>query len=216
MRAVALITLLALLSVPIPASEYLLTEHWIGLDASPTANESLSREQAVERLLNEARYVISGMIYGFTFEYRPSDATRGIQEQFELEPVFQIPQADPAVTVLQSWVDGSRLYVRIGYELHPEQEAWFASWQSSAIPVVTGSGAASWFGGFAQRFAAIEDAVRAGCREYLRARTFARPASASGSIVLREYPRMAVRAGSYTATARFSLRIEKLRAYETF
>lgn len=206
----------------LPADEYLITEHWVELERSPLdqaggddTSQSM-REAALDRLMAEIRYVLSGMIYGFTFEYRPSDAARGVSEQFSAEPVHQIPAGDPALDVLQSWVDGSRLYVRVGYELHPQQQSWYASWRSHAIPRVTGSGAAAWFGGFAMRVAAVEDALRSGCREHLRSRTFARPAYASGSVVLVDSPRIDVYAGQYTAQVVFALRVDELRHYEVY
>ncbi len=205
------------------AEELLVIEQWVELDQTPSAPGSSAaeetrslREEAVGRLLDEARYIFSAMIYGFTFEYQPSDRSRGVEERFQLTPVYQIPVGDPAVSVLQSWVDGTRLYVRLGYELHEHQAAWFRSWQSHAIPEVDGAGAAQWFGGFSQRVAAIQDALRSGCREYLRARVFARPQRVTGSILITDDPVINVYAGEYTARVTFSLRVDEIRHYDVY
>ncbi|MFQ3621364.1 MAG: hypothetical protein SNJ78_10540, partial [Spirochaetales bacterium] len=53
---------------------------------SPPNLRSIEKEELYERILEEARYVFSGMVYGFVFSYTPSDKARRVEEEFLLEP----------------------------------------------------------------------------------------------------------------------------------
>jgi hypothetical protein len=89
----------------VPASAYsqapddpiLVVEVWSELDplVADGGERPVPREVAIERLLEEATLVLSGMIYGFRFRYVPSYRAREIAEEFELEPYATIVRGHP-------------------------------------------------------------------------------------------------------------------------
>jgi hypothetical protein len=60
---------------------------------------TLSKDEMFNRILEEARYVFSGMVYGFIFSYTPYDRSRGVEEEFLLEPYQWIQRGDPNLQV---------------------------------------------------------------------------------------------------------------------
>ena len=114
----------------------LVIELWSELDplVADGTERPIPREVAIERLLDEAVFVLSGMVYGFRFDYAPSDPTRRVAEQFELEPYAEIVRGDPRLEVFQTWVEDSRLYARIFYTLDEQQRGWYRGWTSAAMP----------------------------------------------------------------------------------
>ena len=59
----------------------------------------LSTEEAQRRALEEAREILSGMVYGYRFRYTPGDRVRSIEEEFLLTPVAEIRWGDPNMRV---------------------------------------------------------------------------------------------------------------------
>lgn len=172
---------------------------------------------AVERrLLEEARFVFSGMLYGWRFRYVPENTARGYEETFELEPVHRIQWGDAGLRVRQTWhEDGIRL-ARIEYRMDDRQAARRRSRRSGSTIAAQGSGTASLWEGYEQRFVAIEDAMRMSIREHLRARYPTPPREAAGSILLAEVPQIGMNAGQYQAMVRVNFTLSRLRQYEVF
>ena len=74
-----------------------------------------SREDAVREMLTEARFVFSGMIYGFSFRYTPGDRKRDIEDLFELIPVAEISWGDSRVSVLETREENNTVYAKLVY-----------------------------------------------------------------------------------------------------
>src|SRR4030042_7032179 len=48
-------------------------------------------EKAGQWVLEEARTLLSGMVYGWTVSWTPSDVSRKVADRFDLVPVAEIP-----------------------------------------------------------------------------------------------------------------------------
>lgn len=185
-----------------------------GSTSNPLA--PLSQNQAVTEILKEAQYVFSGMIYGFSFSYTPSDAGRGIAGSFELKPVAQIKWGDPHLKVLNTRVEGDRFIARVMYSLVPFQEVWTKGWDSNVYPSATGRGESRYFLSYAQKLASYEDAVKEAIRNYLSQRIYNKPRRIVGQLVLRGGPYTIIDAGKYVTTLTVKLRIDKIEPYTVF
>ena len=167
---VLFIALLAVVtSVGFAADEYVVAEVWAELDpiVADGSPRPLPREVALDRLLDEVQYVVSGLVYGYRFVYVPGDPSREIAESFELEPYASIPRGDPGLTVLQTWIDEDRLVARVGYEVSAEQSGWYQGWHSSANARSTGIGVSSLFLGPTRKTGVVSDGIRAAVREHV-------------------------------------------------
>ena len=220
-RVALILCSLSLLVMPMPvhpADEFVVAEVWSELDpiVADGGQRPVPRAVALDRLLDEVRYVISGLVYGYRFLYVPGDPARGIAEDFQLEPYASIPLGDPALTVLQTWIDRDRLVARVGYEVSPEQQGWYQGWHSSANARSTGIGRSSLFLGPARKSAAVSDGIRDAVREHVRKLEFTRPQQVVGAALLASYPEFGIVQGNYQATVDVLLQIDRIDRFQTF
>jgi hypothetical protein len=211
--------LLLLAAVPAAAAyEELSAEFWTELEPFLTdeTGPNLSREEAVRRTLEEARFVFSGMIYGFRFRYTPSDRVRQVDEIFELEPIAEIPWGDPNLFVKSSHVEENRLYVRVVYRLREFQEAWKSSWRSNTLIGAEAYGEASIYDGYRARFEAIRAGVKTAIREHFRQVVYNKPKAISGDVVLDRQPELGLRSAMYAARVGIRFRTRTILPYSVF
>lgn len=196
----------------------LVIEVWSELDplVADGGERPVPREVAVERLLEEATFVLSGMIYGFSFRYVPADPARDVDEVFELEPHAIIVRGDPSLEVFQTWVDEGRLYARIFYTVHGEQSSWYRGWQSAANAVSTGVGTAPFVSGPSVKPEATRDAIRVAIRNHARRLEFNRPQLVTGAVLISRPPEVGVREGNYEARVSVRLQIDSIERYEIY
>lgn len=193
-------------------------ELWVELQ--PIAGEPnpapISRDEAARRLLEEARFVFSGMLYGFEFRYVPRDRERGVAEEFVLTPIAEIPWGGEQLTILDIRHEENLMYGRLRYTLAAHEETRRDAWARSSVHRASGSGSAPRILGTAAKQSAIEDALRNAVHEYLRARVYNKPREVSGRLVLSAAPRVILRSGEYQATVQVKLVIQDLRSYAVY
>ncbi len=219
--SVVLLFLLIVLGSPsglFAADGFFVAEVWVELDpiVADGTERPLSRDVAMQRLLREVQYVVSGMVYGYRFTYVPSDPDRKVTEAFELEPYGRIAWGDPRLAVLQTWIEESRLYARVSYEVAPEQQGWYEAWHSSANARSSGVGSTTLFRGPEQKMEAVSDGVRAAVREHVRAAEFTRPQKIVGAALLASYPELGIVRGNYEASVDILLQIDRIDRYRAY
>ena len=202
------------------AYDQLELEVWCELE--PMIQESddypLSDAAARQRVLEEARFLLSAMIYGVQFSYTPPDNQRGNAEQFLLAPVAELSWGDPRLRIAESEVREARLYARVRYDLRDFQAARRRAWQSNAIPTAAGIGRASLFASTAPagKRRSLEEALKEAVRNHLRPVLFNKPREVRGELLLWEAPRVIVDAGDYLTAVSVKLRVQEIRAYSFF
>jgi hypothetical protein len=176
----------------------------------------VSPETAARRLLEEARILLSAMIYGYRFVYTPSDSLRGVEELFELDPVAEIPWGDPRLQILFTEEQGNRLYAKIAYTLAEHQHGRRSSWASNVIPISGGMGEESVFRGQSARLDAYRDAVKQAIKEYARTRYLNKPKELRGDVLLWAEPYTVISQGAYTTQVSIKLRLDSHTPYRIF
>jgi len=182
----------------------------------PISPVPLKREEAIHRLLEEAQFVISGMIYGYRLEYTPLDRSRGVSEVFHADPVATIPWGDPALRVLDTWMRGNKFFARIRYDLSSDQMLRLRFWNSGVHASASASAEAALSLGYLGRIEAHRQAIKQAFRDYLRSIEPNKPRVATGRVVLAEAPISAVSAGGYRSTVRIRIDLEDLHPYGAF
>ncbi|MBN2051121.1 MAG: hypothetical protein JW760_11785 [Spirochaetales bacterium] len=172
-----------------------------------------SEEEAARLILEEARFVFSGMIYGFTFRYTPSDTAREVEETFALEPIHAIPWGDENLRITGGRVDREFYRAEVLYRLEDFQEGYLSYWSSNTLPSSSGMGAGDLFQGTEGKYDALREGVKEAIRNYLRPRFFNKPREITGEAVLTEAPYVIIDAGRYHARVRVKLDIRELRPY---
>lgn len=168
------------------------------------------------RLLEEARYTLSGIIYGWDFEYTPGDSRREVSEYFDLAPLGEVPWGNPGLDVRDLQARQGTLYGQIDYTFSRVESAHREQWRSFATARSTGVGTGDLLQGTSGKIAAIEAALHQAVREYLRGRYPNRPREAVGSVALARPPRIRTVAGRYEARVAVFLDVKDVRDYLVF
>jgi hypothetical protein len=185
-----------------------IVQEGVGQDTGP-----LDREEAIHRLLAEARTTLSAMVYGFSFVYTPSDASRSVGEVFDLTPRDLIPWGDGRLTIADTRLAGDRLHALIRYELSAEQQSWRDAWQSGTIPKAGGEGTGNVFLGYRERETAMTNALKESIRNHLRPRLLNKPREVRGEILLWTVTGTYVTAGEYHTRLVTRLRLTSVIPY---
>lgn len=184
----------------------------VDLNPRPTITEQRLRERLVER----ARIGISGMIYGYRFDYTLENKERNITEQFALSLVSTIPRNDPNLRLVTYWKQGEMLYGQFQYRATGEQLIWLSAWHNSPTVVGGGRGGATvWSSDDEQQtalFAALRDAVT----RHLRKQYRDKPKRVTGSLLIRDGTRIWIASGEYRAELFTRIRIEEVEEFEYF
>lgn len=177
--------------------------------------QAFTREELYDRILEEARFVFSGMVYGFTFSYTPYDKARKVEEEFLLEPYRWIQRGDPNLRVWQVRAEGSRVFVRVRYALWDFQEPWYQGLRSNILPAAAGKGEAPFYKGPEGRVQAIREGIKHAVRDYARSIMYNKPQALKGLVVLDAAPRVVLDSGVYRAeVGRAIVRLEEVKRYK--
>ncbi len=176
----------------------------------------LSKKQAAENILNEARFIISGMIYGFDFSYVPFDKSRNVQEQFQLTPISEIPRGDKNLKIIYTEHRNRKLFTKVQYELEEYQIKRRSAWLSNAIPSTTGRGEGNLFKSYSEKITSYEQAIKNAIRNLLKTQLFNKPRQIIGQALIEEAPQIFISAGRYVSKLRVKLKIQEVIPYSVF
>jgi hypothetical protein len=200
--------------------EYLAARLWCELEPLIQSEEvyPLPPEQARKRVLEEARGVFSAMIYGYAFSYTPGDSTRGIEDEFVLTPIADIPWGDPHLRIADAWVEDGRLFAKVEDDLQRFQEDRRRAWGSTAVSSASGTGEANMFLAPApeSKRISLEAAFKEALRNHLRPIHFNKPRQVTVELVLWQAPEVVIRAGTYQTRVDLKLRVREIRDYSLF
>lgn len=182
-----------------------------GPGSFPEEREAL-QTRAAENLLEEARWVFSGRVYGFRFRYVPRAGSWEVEEEFDLEPLFLIPRGAPGLRVDQVIEETDRLTVRFSYWPDEGEKKRTARYRNSGYAAAGGRGGAALMQEGA-REEAMRQAVKLALREDLRRRFYNRPREAAGFVTFSHSPQLRIAAGEYRASVRILYDLQDLRDY---
>lgn len=216
------LALALLLLVPrlLPAAVPLEMEVWCELEPMIQEGEDfpLSPQAARQQVLDEARGLLSAMIYGASFTYVPADAQRKTAEEFRLAPLAEVAWGDRRLRITEADLRGDRLYARVRYELADFQDARRRAWESNLIPTSSGLGRTSLFTASPPegKRRSLQEALKDAVRNHLRPVLFNKPREVRGELLLWEPPRTLIDAGDYLTTLTVKLRVTEVRPYSLF
>jgi len=179
-------------------------------------------EQKLDALLEEMQVVFSGMVYGWSFTYRPVDPDRKVDEFLDVVPLGRIvgttgdPTTARAMAVATRTDDQGILSVQFRYYLPAYESARRRAWASFNLDQAMGTGRAKVVDRLESRLDALRQSLKEAVRALLRPRYFNRPQEITGEALLREVPRYSLQSGQYVCTARYQVRILKVREYPIY
>ncbi len=193
-------------------------EFWTDLDMMPGKGEPypLPESLAATRLLDEAAWVYSGMIEGFSFEWTPENKGRQIKEAFVFKAAAVVPQGDPRLLPGPATATETRLSAWVDFRPDASDLLFLESSRSPSWKSVQGRGMAPRSEGFPGRREAYAAAAKAAIETWARSTEAARPRKISGRIVFAAVPLVSVEKDSWVVSARLRLEILDLERWSVF
>jgi hypothetical protein len=173
-------------------------------------------EEYIVDILELARSWFSGMIYGFEFEYTPSDEARRVSEYFSLAPVYQIPWGDPSLEYLGYSEENEKIQMAFRYFTRDYERSRLRGWRSVALANIQGQASTRDRTDLASREESFDEAVKQALRNYFRAVVPNKPRLITGTIALLEMPRSYADGGMVHTTVRIAIDVGEIQPWETW
>jgi len=214
-----LLLLLAALPAQAQTDNRLFVRPWFELEPVVRIEEGqypIPAEKAERAVLEEARTLLSGMVFGWSFDYTPANGARGVAERFTLTPLAQIPWGSPRLRVIETQVAGEKLWARVVYSMDEAETARRASWESATALLSEGEGKASIMKGPEAKGLSLQDAIRDAIRVALHGTYLDPPRQVLGDVVLWDDPQSVVRSGVYRTIAEVKVMVREVVPYRIF
>jgi hypothetical protein len=219
--AAVFVAVLALLVAPpcLQAQDLppLRAEFWMELVQPPGSEVRESGEDAAARLLlDEAAWVFSGMVDGFSFEWTPSDLARAVSERFVLLPAGRVERGDPRLRPGAARREGEHILAWVEFAPDATDRAALSAYRTEPWKPAQGRGGAALELGFAGRRSAYEDATREALRSLLRSLEPNKPRLVRGRAAFQAAPAIARVAGRYLVSVRLRVEVTEVQGYGVF
>lgn len=194
---------------------------WAEVDAYPgmEQEDTSSGENysyPVSRIREVAPFLINGMIYGWEFDYVPSDKARGVEEYFELREINPGESLAEKIVYSSPWIEDNKLNCWVEYTRNEIQVRNYNLWSTIKNPVISGRGYGPLEEGFDGIKKAAEEAVKNAVREHYRNITKNKPKEITGSVLVRKTPLLGVDQGRYVINLDFFLEYGRIKQYTQF
>ncbi|MBN1525542.1 MAG: hypothetical protein JW904_13770 [Spirochaetales bacterium] len=200
-------------------TEILHIELWTELDPLAQDGESmnpLTQEQILLNLREEAKIILSAMIYGLEFTYIPADKLHGVKEYVDIQPIAEIRFTKDNLIIQSTSMDNSRMYARMTFLLADHEQKRRESWMSLNISAEGGVGEGNYIHGMKEKKTALYMALKNAVRGSLNTTIINKPHKIRGEAILEVFPDTVIRAGTYITTARFKINIKEIVPYTVF
>ena len=200
-------------------------ELWLPFQAmSPGEIEKrVPDQEKLDALLEEMQTVFSGMVYGWSFQYRPAAPERNVPEYLDVTPLGRIVGTTGDAKTARAYAISTRtdettgiLTVTFRYLLQPYESARRQAWGAFNLDQAAGIGRAKAVDRLESRLDALRQAVKEAVRNLLRPKIYNKPQEVKGEVLLREVPRYSLQAGQYVCAARFQVRLLNVREYPLY
>lgn len=171
----------------------------------------------VRKIKEISPFILSGMVYGWKFEYVPYDRARGVQEVFEFSPIQELNEDEiSSISYAKPWIEDSILNCWIEFRRSDAQIHIYKGWESVLHPRIKGEGYARLADGFDGIQNACKEALKMAVRNYERKWIKTKPKEISGTVLMSEPPKIGVDAGRYKVTLDFFMQTDRIVEYKTF
>jgi len=194
---------------------------WASTEAFPGIDDFQKKDDLnslpISKIRQTAPFILSGMIYGWNFDYTPYDKKRNVQEYFDFSPVQELsPQEISRIKYASPWIKEQRLNVWVEYERTPAQIMLYNSWKSVNFRNIRGVGYAPLSEGFEGIQKACGEALKQAVRAFERNHVKTKPKEIAGKALLSKPPVIGIDAGRYMVALDFFMESDRIVEYKTF
>lgn len=165
-----------------------------------------------ESALKDALYYISGVIYGYTYEYKPPFKPLNIKEYFNIVPRVILSAKDIEIYLKEQWKDSNKIYFRFGFKLNEKQDAAYKVWSASNFKEIKSEGQAA-LAKDPQGKDAFLNGVKECVLKYLKTKLAYRPSRAEGYLSLLSFPKIFLRGQDIFASVLIKINTNRIDGY---
>lgn len=174
-------------------------------------------DYSIDSLKTLAPFVLEGMIYGWNWEYTPSDKARKVKEYFEFSRIHEFSEEVNKISYLQpEIIDSTALRCWVKTERTELQYLSLREWNSVKIPRIHGIGSGSLEKDFDGIKEAVQNAIKDAVREYFRTTLKNKPKELTGRVLLTGTPQIFIKQGRYFAELDFFIETDKIIMYTSY
>lgn len=189
---------------------------WVYYEGFPLLGGLASPEKIKEELIGLGSYLMSGMLYGWDFSYTPSDKTRGVEEFFEIIPVYTIKETDPNLFYTDIKSEYPKITTWVRYNLDTNSVLRLKRLSSIEFTSSSGSGTGDVSLGLDGVFLAYKQALLYSIRGLAQKESKNKPKEITGEIFLKDNPRIYVKEGLYTAEIKTLIVLKEIIPYRLY
>jgi hypothetical protein len=176
----------------------------------------LSDSEIYKRTLEDAVWIISGMIYGFDVIYTPLDRSRSVEEFLNISPIATIPWGDEKLKIVETWFQNGKFSMHVRYSPDSSQALRLKLWESNIFPEAEGTGTTSIFSGYKGRIESIKEGIKEALRNYLRIRNLNKPREITCRVLLNTSPYTIMNAGRYKSKVGITIKFNDVTPYSYY
>lgn len=193
---------------------------WASTEAVPGIDEYQKDDLnalPVSKIKQTAPFILSGMVYGWNFDYTPYDKSRKVAEYFDFSEIQKFSKDEISkINYKTPWVEKQRLYAWIEYERTQSQQMLYNSWKSVNYRNIKGVGYAPLSEGFEGIQKACGEALKNAVRSFERKHIKTKPKEIIGKALVSKPPVIGIDAGRYMVTLDFFMESDRIIEYKTF
>ena len=201
---------------------------WAELDAYPGLVESGSPESgnfnwnqgifdhAIKQMKKLTPFLINGMVYGWEFDYTPSDRLRGVAEYFEVKEIRSFETESKKIHYEQPWFDESKVHCWANFERDDGMVQSWNQWADVKNPRILGLGGGRVSKGFEGIEEAAQNALKDAVRTYYRKILRNKPKQITGRVLINKIPAILIKSGEYQLQLDFFLETGIIKEYQNF
>ena len=168
--------------------------------------------ELIEKILEEARWVFSAMIYGLDVVYSPSDLSRDVDRNYDANLLAEIQFGDPNLEVYDTFLEENIFHLFIRYKLNAYQSRRINYWDSGIFDSVSAYGRYPLYSDDS-RINSIKDAIRIALENLLKPEEFNKPSLIEAEVLLRNSPSISIDAGYNRAFVKLRTEIKNVQHY---
>ncbi len=201
---------------------------WAELDAYPGLVESGSPQSgnfdynqgifdhAIGQMKKLTPFLLNGMVYGWTFDYTPSDKLRGVQEYFEVKEIRSFEAESKKIVYEKPWFDQSKVHCWANFERDEGMVQSWNQWADIKNPRILGLGGGKVSKGFEGIEDAAQNALKDAVRNYYRKILRNKPKQITGKVLVNKIPAILIKSGEYQLQLDFFLETGIIKEYQNF
>lgn len=194
---------------------------WAERDAYPGLKEAFDTKAGEydyprDEIRRVAKFMVGGMVSGYTFEYTPSDKKRGVAEYFQMEETRPLGDDAKGIDYTQVWVEGGKVWCWIDFNRTQRMRYDLEMWKKLDHAAISGKGYAGVEKGFDGVTEAAKLAVKDAVRSYYRGIIKNKPRCIIGKVLVRNPPSVGISSGRYKVALDFFIETVTIEQYDVF